>query len=142
MIQAVAIKDKSDSSETNLKAGKRLFITYCMSCHGADREGSGNYYPSIIGVEKKYGPGSFDSLLQTRPAYDARIPSDRLRMKRKAIASYVLNQKAIQQIPFIAKKNTGEEHFFLPYTITGYNKFLSSRGAPAIPPPLGNAKQL
>jgi quinoprotein glucose dehydrogenase len=140
VIQAVAVKEKSDSSETNLIAGKRLFITNCMSCHGADRKGSGNY-PSIIGVEKKYSPGSFDSLLQTgrrmMPAFRQIDPDE-----RKAIASYVLNQISIQKIPFTRKKNTGEEHFFLPYTITGYNKFLTSRGAPAISPPWGTLNAL
>jgi quinoprotein glucose dehydrogenase len=135
VIQAIAIQDKSDSNETYLSAGKRLFVANCMSCHGADRKGTGNF-PSLLGVDKKYGPDSFDTLLQTgrrmMPAFRQLDPEE-----RKALASFVLNQTTIRQKPFIAKKMKEGDHFSLPYTITGYNKFLSPEGAPAISPPWG-----
>jgi quinoprotein glucose dehydrogenase len=135
VIQAVPIDTKTDSIETNVMAGKRLFADHCMSCHGPDLKGSGNF-PSLIGVNKKYGPASFDSLLQTgrrmMPAFRQIDPDE-----RKAIASYVLNQTSIQKKIFVAKTKIKNDHFWLPYTITGYNKFLSSSGEPAISPPWG-----
>src|SRR5947208_2123606 len=40
------------------QAGLRLYKQNCMSCHGPERKGSGNY-PSIVDVGKKYDPRSF-----------------------------------------------------------------------------------
>jgi quinoprotein glucose dehydrogenase len=135
VIQSIPIKEKTDSVENYGKAGQRLFTTNCMQCHGADRKGTGNF-PTLIGADKKYTPGAFDSLLQTgrrmMPALRQLDPEE-----RKAIASYVLNQKTVQQKTFIAKKKIVDEHLRMPYTIAGYNKFLTKEGLPAISPPWG-----
>lgn len=118
--------------ETNLVAGKRLFIQYCSTCHGADRKGSGNN-PSLLAVDKKYDTASFYSLLgsgrRMMPAFGAISSAD-----KEAIASYVLNQTTLQKKQHIPTEVQTPQ---LPYRMKSYSKFLSPEGFPAISPPWG-----
>ncbi|MFD2146694.1 c-type cytochrome [Mucilaginibacter antarcticus] len=52
MIDAPKAPGKVESFAT---AGERLFAKNCMSCHGQNREGSGNN-PTLIGIEKNIPP--------------------------------------------------------------------------------------
>jgi quinoprotein glucose dehydrogenase len=111
-----------------------------MSCHGADKKGTGNF-PSIAEMKKKYSLGSLDTLLQSgrrmMPAFKHLDAEE-----RKAIASFLLEQKSIQQKKFIAPASNADDPVKLPYSITGYNKFLTSDGLPAIAPPWGTLNAL
>lgn len=133
IIQAVDISNKAPSEENNEIAGKRLYQNNCMACHGPERKGSGNF-PSLIGAEKKYTAQAFYGLLQTgrrmMPAFKQINENE-----REAIASFILNIDTTKSKPFHDVK--ADEHFTVPYTITGYNKFLSKEGYPAIAPPWG-----
>ncbi len=133
IIQAVDISSNSNSAENFEQAGKRLYQNNCMTCHGPERKGSGNF-PSLIDVEKKYTVNAFDSLLQTgrrmMPAFKQINENE-----REAIASFVLNIHDTKSKPF--HDEDVDEHFTVPYSITGYNKFLSKEGYPAIAPPWG-----
>ena len=122
-------------AKTNLEAGVRLYSQYCMSCHGPERMGGGDY-PSIVGVEKKYTSQQFTKLLTTGRRM---MPGNNnlTKEEQNAIASYILNIKTEQKLPFTGpiKKEDG-----LPtslYDFTGYNKFLTTEGYPAIKPPWG-----
>jgi quinoprotein glucose dehydrogenase len=135
VIQAVDIKNQPVVNEKYEQAGIRLYQSNCMSCHGPERKGSGNF-PSIVNIEKKYSPASFDTLIQSgrrmMPAFRQLSEAE-----RNAIASYVLNIKAQKNKTFIDTGSKKDGLFKLPYTITGYNKFLSKEGYPAIAPPWG-----
>jgi quinoprotein glucose dehydrogenase len=134
-IQSVALDNKVTANETNLQAGVRLFKANCMSCHGADRKGSGNF-PSLINVKNKYSPGSFDTLLQSgrrmMPAFRQLDLAE-----RKAIASFILDVKDLQPGSFKDTGTKANDPFTMPYSIVGYNKFLSKEGYPALSPPWG-----
>ncbi|MEO8569982.1 MAG: PQQ-binding-like beta-propeller repeat protein [Ginsengibacter sp.] len=133
IIQAVDISNKKPSSETNEIAGKRLYQNNCMTCHGPERKGSGNF-PALTGVEKKYTANAFDDLLQSgrrmMPAFKQLNENE-----REAIGSFILNIDTSKSKPFHDDKK--DDRYKLPYTITGYNKFLSKEGYPAIAPPWG-----
>lgn len=118
------------------QAGLRLYIQNCMACHGPDRKGSGNY-PSIAEANKKYRA---DSLLYLINNGRRRMPSfQRLdEAEKKAIAAFILDMKKEQQKKFIAPAQPVDTFRNLPYTITGYYKFLSPEGYPAISPPWGS----
>lgn len=122
-------------NENNLQAGIRLYTQYCMSCHGADRKGSGNY-PSITNAKANYSPSSMTELLNTgrrmMPAFRQLAESE-----KTAIISYMLDLPQEQRKDFIAPKTPIDTFVNLPYTITGYYKFLSPEGYPAIKPPWG-----
>ena len=135
IIQAIPLNNKEVANETNLQAGQRLFKANCMTCHGADRKGSGTF-PSLINIERKYKPASFDTLLQSGRRM---MPAFRQlkTVERKAIASFILNISAEQPKPFINADSHKDDVFKVPYSIVGYNKFLSKEGYPTIAPPWG-----
>lgn len=140
VIAAKKIETNTNVAETYGQAGARLYQANCMSCHGADKKGTGNF-PSIVDMKKKYTAGSFDTLLQSgrrmMPAFKQLDVEE-----RKAITSHLLEQKNIQQKKFIAPASKADDPVNLPYSITGYNKFLTSDGLPAIAPPWGTLNAL
>jgi quinoprotein glucose dehydrogenase len=109
-----------------------------MTCHGPERQGSGNF-PSIIGAEKKYTRDAFNNLLQAgrrmMPAFKQLNDNE-----REAIATFVLSNKELSSKPF--ENTIKNDPYKLPYSITGYNKFLSKEGYPAIAPPWGTLNAL
>jgi quinoprotein glucose dehydrogenase len=118
-----------------VEAGQRLYNQHCAMCHGADRKGTGNF-PTLIDVEKKYDAKTFDELLVTgrrmMPAM-TNIPSE----ERKAIAVFVLGLKRDYKKIFKFVPPPVDSFRQLPYAITGYNKFSTKEGYPAIKPPWG-----
>lgn len=122
-------------AKTNLEAGVRLYSQYCMSCHGPERMGGGDY-PSIVGVEKKYTSQQFLQLISTGRRM---MPGNNnlSKAEKNAIASYVLNLKTEQKLLYAGpvKKEDGQPKSL--YDFTGYNKFLTVEGYPAIKPPWG-----
>ena len=123
-----------DKVETYTTAGERLFTKNCMSCHGQNREGSGNY-PSLIGIEKKYSADQVMALLETGRRM---MPSfkDVSKQEREAIITFITNNKEDGQRKF-TRKVALDPYLDLPYGMTGYNKFLSKEGMPALSPPWG-----
>jgi len=135
VIQAIPVTAKA-TAENYSEAGRRLYQANCMTCHGPQKKGSGNY-PSLIGINKKYSGASFDTLLQSgrrmMPAFRQLNTTE-----RKAIASFVLDNNEGTK-PFTdSSKQKNDAQFAVPYTITGYNKFVSREGYPAIAPPWGS----
>jgi quinoprotein glucose dehydrogenase len=135
VIQAVKLSSQVASNETYLQAGQRLYQANCMTCHGPERKGSGNF-PSIVNAQQKYSAAGLDTLLQSgrrmMPAF--RQLND---VQRKAIAAFVLNSKDKLKKYLDSNEVKMNMHFKVPYSITGYNKFLSKQGLPAIAPPWG-----
>ena len=141
LITAIPIKKNTAASETYEQAGGRLYQAHCMTCHGTNRQGSGNY-PPIVDMKKKYTSASFDGLLQTgrrmMPAFNQVHEEE-----RKALAAFVLEQKDVSKKKFIYRPvEDTSSPTRVPYTITGYNKFLTSDGLPVISPPWGTLNAL
>jgi len=120
---------------TNLEVGVRLYSQYCMTCHGPERLGGGDY-PSIVGVEKKYTKQQFIQLLTTGRRM---MPgNNNLNQEEKnAIASYILNIKSEQKKAYTGPVKKIDARPSSLYDNTGYNKFLTTEGYPAIKPPWG-----
>jgi quinoprotein glucose dehydrogenase len=57
--------------------------------------------------------------------------------EKEAIASFILENKKDQQKPFVRELTDEDKFYSVPYSISGYNKFLSKSGRPAISPPWG-----
>lgn len=136
LLNMVENKKNDKSFLTNQEAGKIIYTQNCMKCHGTEMQGGGNY-PSLIGVNKKYTVSIFSQLVTTGKRM---MPGNNVltNTEKTALASYVLNVKNAQQV-----KYTGELSKLLPpqkttYGFTGYNKFLTPEGYPAIRPPWGS----
>ena len=127
--------DPAKEQENLGQAGQRLYVQNCMSCHGAERKGGGNY-PSIVGIENKYDPRSFVEFINNgrrmMPAFKHLSQED-----KDAIAAFVLNQQKEQLKKYTGKLSALDSFRKLPYQISGYNKFQSKSGLPALAPPWG-----
>jgi quinoprotein glucose dehydrogenase len=127
--------DPKKRQENLGQAGLRLYKQHCMVCHGEDRKGSGNN-PSILEVNKKYDPRTFVEFINSgrrmMPAFQQLSQQD-----KDAIAAYVLNRQQEQQKKYEPKLTAADSFRILPYQISGYNKFITKSGLPALAPPWG-----
>ena len=135
VLTMVDVKEKPVKLETNFQAGERLYKSSCMPCHGPDQKGAGNY-PALIDINKKYNEEQFTALLtggrRMMPAFSQLSATE-----KKAIASFILKNDTVQKEKFIAPLRPVSEWDKLPYSATGYNKFLTKEGYPAVAPPWG-----
>ena len=126
---------RTPANENWLAAGQRLYGQTCASCHGADRKGTGNN-PTLLGVEKKYDHETFVTLISSgrrmMPAFN-QLSSE----EKDALASFILDLKKEQTKKFVHQPTRADSMNSVPYKMTGYNKFLSPEGYPAISPPWG-----
>jgi quinoprotein glucose dehydrogenase len=117
------------------QAGLRLYKQNCMGCHGPDRKGGGNY-PSIVDVSHKYDRRSFVEFINAgrrmMPSFKHLSEQD-----KNAIASFILSIKTDQAKEYKTKLSALDSFRMLPYQISGYNKFLTKSGLPALSPPWG-----
>ena len=135
VLTLVDVNNDQKGKENNLDAGKRLYQKNCLTCHGPDRKGTGNN-PSLIDIHKKYDKKAFLDLVSTgrrmMPAFKQLAEEE-----KEAIMSFVLDMKEEQNKSFITSGQKKDEYLNLPYTSTGYNKFLTKDRYPAIKPPWG-----
>jgi quinoprotein glucose dehydrogenase len=129
-------KESTGRPPTVGEAAKALYATNCMVCHGANRQGGGNF-PSLAGMNRKYNPEQFLALIsegrRMMPAFKQLGEAE-----KQALAAYILDQPKALQKPFLNPSSKPEDPYFtLPYSATGYNKFLSKEGYPAVAPPWG-----
>ncbi|WP_254082776.1 c-type cytochrome [Dawidia cretensis] len=127
--------EKREAIENYGAAGQRLYRQHCMACHGTNRQGSGNY-PSLLEVSKKYTPQTLVEFVNTgrrmMPGFQHLSTEE-----KNAIAVYILNLKKRQERPYEKQLSSAEEFRKLRYNISGYNKFVTPKGLPAIAPPWG-----
>ena len=135
VLKMVELKPKSTIAETNLLAGERLYKTTCMACHGPDQKGAGNY-PPIIDANKKYTEAQFSALLTSGRRMMPALPQLST-SEKKAIASFILKKETLQKEKFIAPVRASDDWYKMPYSATGYIKFLTKEGYPAVTPPWG-----
>lgn len=132
-------KDKGKS--TMAQHGNTVYVNHCMSCHGQNREGNGSY-PGLQHIEKKYtAPHVLEIVNNGRrmmPSFKQVSDID-----KKALLTFLMNNKTEGQVAFIdtsAEKEViskTEKSPFVPYNMTGYNKFRTPEGYPATRPPWG-----
>ena len=112
--------------------GERTYVQYCASCHGLDRAGAPQQAaPSLVDLAQRFEAPDLRALLDqgkgTMPAF-AFLP----RAEKEALVSFLRGEGSAT-----AKEDDEKVEPGIPYTSTGYNRFLDPDGYPAVKPPWG-----
>ena len=107
-----------------------IYNKQCLMCHGVDFKGSGDN-PSILEMKEKYKFNELKSIIYNgkgfMPGYSFLDDTS-----LNVLTNYILDLRDGD------KTNLSLMSDELFYTSTGYNKFLTSDGYPAIKPPWGS----
>ena len=142
---------KNKSDDRSLKGvGQSVYNKYCLSCHGPELKGNGTAYPSLVNLQKKLNEEQTRKIIENgknmMPAFKQITEGD-----KGALISFLLHleskgpeKKGRTSAPkepgggeadqLVSKKSILDE---VPYTMTGYNRFLDKNGYPGITPPWG-----
>ena len=133
------VETKSREGEP-LTTGEAIFTQICAACHGIDRMGNKTQnVPSLIGVEGRLKKPDVLALLKTgkgvMPSFDFLTET-----QRALVVDYLLG--TVRPGP---SNDPGQKEGLggvdvlgtIPYTMTGYNRWLDTNGYPAIKPPWG-----
>jgi quinoprotein glucose dehydrogenase len=117
-------------------AGKLLYDQHCAICHKPDMKGDGITYPSIIERRKKYTRQGLKDYISVgrgvMPAFDFLTDS-----QKEELVTFVLNPEA-RTMDIANLAAISEELQEIPYSHTGYNRWVDNNGNPVIKPPWGN----
>lgn len=120
-----------------LGAGHRLYALNCTPCHGTERKGNpASGFPSLEEIgsrrEKEHVANVITNGKGMMPAF-SKLSDD----EKSALVAFLFGEEKSQ--PNIPKEpGLGKEsNQMLPYQISGYDKFLDSKGYPAVRPPWG-----
>jgi quinoprotein glucose dehydrogenase len=141
---------KNHSNNKTLKGiGQGIYNKYCLSCHGPELKGNGSSYPSLVNLNKKYNEQKARAIIENgrnmMPGF-RQIPEGEM----EALLTFLLKlpeKEASSKKGSTPKEPGGAEADNLPsrksildeipYTMTGYNRFLDKNGYPGIKPPWG-----
>lgn len=124
-----------------LATGEAIFSQICAACHGLDRQGNkAQNVPSLVGVEQRLKPADVLALLKTgkgvMPSFDFLTEN-----QRQLVVSHLLGTPA--PAATVRDPNSKEELGgvdvlgTIPYSMTGYHRWLDTNGYPAVKPPWG-----
>lgn len=123
-----------------LASGEAIFTQICAACHGIDRQGNrAQNVPSLGGVEQRLKKPDVLALLKTgkgvMPSFDFLTEN-----QRQLVVDYLFGTAPVTSANDAGrKKEIGGVDVLgtIPYTMTGYHRWLDTNGYPAIKPPWG-----
>jgi len=126
MVEIDRAKESGDAAH-----GRVVYQQNCVACHGLEGKGDPQgQYPSLVGVDKKLTRDAVGSLIATGKGV---MPSFGMLSERQRaqVVAYLFGDKP--------QPSAGEDppDLTIPYTHTGYNRFLDPDGYPAVKPPWG-----
>ena len=134
------VETKSQGGEP-LATGEAIFTQICAACHGLDRMGNkAQNVPPLLGVEQRLKKPDVLALLKTgkgvMPAFDFLTEN-----QRQLVVDYLLGSApAAAPVSSVGRREEPGGVDVLgriPYTMTGYHRWLDTNGYPAIKPPWG-----
>ena len=128
MVPIDQTKETTDSAR-----GRRTYQRNCAVCHGLDRKGDPQgQYPAIDEVGRTYARGELDRLIAggkgMMPSFGMLSASE-----RGELIAYLHGDTP----QVLADQGEDPPDASVPYTHTGYNRFLDPDGYPAVKPPWG-----
>lgn len=131
------VESRRSGSESS-SSGAAIYTQICAACHGLDRLGNrAQNVPSLLDVAQRLKPDDIRALLKTgkgvMPAFDFLSEG-----QRAGVIAYLLGTTAPASDNEHRAVTGGEDVVgTIPYTMTGYNRWLDTNGYPAIKPPWG-----
>ena len=128
---------------TPLSSGEAIFNQICAACHGLDRNGNkAQNVPSLVGVAQRLKKPDVLALLKTgkgvMPSFDFLSEPQRQAVVDHLFGTTPPARPANANDPGRKEELGGEDALGnIPYTMTGYNRWLDTNGYPAIKPPWG-----
>ncbi|WP_236974777.1 outer membrane protein assembly factor BamB family protein [Membranihabitans maritimus] len=114
--------------------GEQVYKLNCSSCHLEDRSGNPDSgYPSLENLSSRMGREKVTNIISKGQGMMPGFPQIR-GLEKQALISFLLDEEKVEG-PIIDNELALEEK--LPWKFDGYNKFLDSKGMPAIAPPWG-----
>jgi quinoprotein glucose dehydrogenase len=112
-------------------AGERTYVQHCALCHGMDRGGAPQQAaPALTDVARRFPAPDLTALLDNgkgaMPAFGFLPPAE-----KAALVAFLRNESAP------ADEDEEPVEPGVPFTSTGYNRFLDPDGYPAVKPPWG-----
>ncbi|MBL7814842.1 MAG: PQQ-binding-like beta-propeller repeat protein [Saprospiraceae bacterium] len=128
------VESPSDEALAHLPLGERTYVVSCRSCHGAERKGNPlSNYPSLVDIGKKMDRVQINTLITNGKGMMPGM-SQLSAAEKQAVIDYLLG---LEKKEVTAQATTKTQQPYIPFKSTGYNKFLDSKGHPAISPPWG-----
>jgi quinoprotein glucose dehydrogenase len=124
--------------------GQSLYVKYCVGCHGAELKGNGSAFPSLVNLKKKYSDQQITSIITSgrnrMPSFGYLKPDE-----HKALIAFLTSYGSAGTLktdrhgdePAATGPQAKSILDEVPYTHTGYNRFLDKNGNPGIKPPWG-----
>ena len=117
--------------------GRRVYQIHCAACHGLDRRGDPQRaVPGLEGLGRRLTRAEAEEIVVRgrglMPGFGALSAGE-----RRAVVSYLFGD----QLP-ATRAPDAEAPPPVPYTHTGYNRFLDPEGYPAVKPPWGTLNAL
>lgn len=143
MAWILTMVDSQRSSNDPLSSGEAIFNQICAVCHGLDRRGNAaQNVPSLIDVEKRQRREDILGLLKTGKGV---MPSFAFltEHQRTAVVDHLLGTSAAAATSEAGRKGDpggaagGDALGNIPYSMTGYHRWLDTNGFPAVKPPWG-----
>ncbi len=138
------VESKRDGAETK-SGGDGIYMQICAACHGLDRMGNkAQNVPPLVGVEARLKRQDVLALLKTGKGV---MPSFGFlsETQQNQVADFLFGNGAAQTGPAAAVNSAGKKEEMggadvlgkIPFTHTGYHRWLDPNGYPAVKPPWG-----
>lgn len=116
--------------------GKSIYGKYCITCHGANLKGNGASFPPLAGLKNKFNESQSWAIIENgknmMPAFK-QIKG----IEKDALQAFLYQAESKAPVPAKDLKKAKSILDEVPYTMTGYNRFLDKNGYPGIKPPWG-----
>jgi len=118
---------------SHLSPGQRVYTLNCIVCHGPERKGNPKSgYPSLVDIGQRRDRDYVSKLITSgkgmMPGFTSITGEE-----KQALVNFLFGDEKVE----VAATTKGKKTPVMPYKFNGYNKFLDSKGYPAISPPWG-----
>ena len=123
--------------------GERVYKANCAICHGQKRQGNrGGTYPALSNLKRRLSKANTLATINKGKGF---MPSFNQfsTAKKMALLSYLYDENIMgneadgKKNNWVGALNEELQEFEVPYSHTGYNRFLDQEGYPAVKPPWG-----